>query len=160
MKEGFDNNKYLKLQSEHIKKRISHFDNKLYMEFGGKLLDDMHASRVLPGFHSDSKLQMLLQFADQVEMVMVVSAEDIEHSKIREDLGKIRTMEQANSDAIATLQCESLSHIFAEYVEKGKPCPISVKQAVAAMYEEYTKDARHNHVAKDYLERLMSLPAE
>ncbi|MCF0228181.1 MAG: DUF1846 domain-containing protein [Parasporobacterium sp.] len=87
MKIGFDNNKYLKLQSEHIKERISKFDNKLYMEFGGKLLDDMHASRVLPGFHSDSKLQMLLQFADQVEMVMVVSAEDIEHSKIREDLG-------------------------------------------------------------------------
>lgn len=87
MKIGFDNNKYLKLQSEHIKERISQFDNKLYMEFGGKLLDDMHASRVLPGFHSDSKLQMLLQFADQVEMVMVVSAQDIEHSKIREDLG-------------------------------------------------------------------------
>lgn len=87
MKTGFDNNKYLKLQSEHIKERISHFDNKLYMEFGGKLLDDLHASRVLPGFHSDSKLQMLLQFSDQVEMVMVVSAEDIENSKIREDLG-------------------------------------------------------------------------
>jgi len=87
MKTGFDNDKYLKLQSEHIRERISKFDNKLYMEFGGKLLDDMHASRVLPGFHSDSKLQMLLQFAGQVEMVMVVSAEDIEHSKIREDLG-------------------------------------------------------------------------
>ncbi len=87
MKIGFDNNKYLKIQSEHIKERISQFDNKLYMEFGGKLLDDMHASRVLPGFHSDSKLEMLLQFADQVEMIMVVSAEDIEHSKIREDLG-------------------------------------------------------------------------
>ena len=87
MKIGFDNNKYLKIQSEHIKERISHFDNKLYMEFGGKLLDDMHASRVLPGFHSDSKLEMLLQFSDQVEMIMVVSAEDIEHNKIREDLG-------------------------------------------------------------------------
>ncbi len=87
MKIGFDNNKYLKIQSEHIKERISQFDNKLYMEFGGKLLDDMHASRVLPGFHSDSKLEMLLQFSDQVEMIMVVSAEDIEHSKIREDLG-------------------------------------------------------------------------
>ena len=85
---------------------------------------------------------------------------EVRLEEIREDLGKIRSMEQANSDAIATLQCESLSHIFAEYVEKGKPCPISVKQAVAAMYEEYTKDARHNHVAKDYLERLMSLPAE
>ena len=87
MKTGFDNDKYLKLQSEKIKERISRFDNKLYMEFGGKLFDDLHASRVLPGFHSDSKLQMLLKFADQVEMVMVVSAEDIEHSKIREDLG-------------------------------------------------------------------------
>ena len=87
MKIGFDNNKYLKIQSEHIKERISHFDNKLYMEFGGKLLDDMHASRVLPGFHSDSKLEMLLQFSDQVEMIMVVSAQDIEHNKIREDLG-------------------------------------------------------------------------
>ena len=87
MKIGFDNEKYLKLQSENIKERISQFDNKLYMEFGGKLLDDMHASRVLPGFHSDSKLQMLLQFSDQVEMVMVVNAEDIERSKIREDLG-------------------------------------------------------------------------
>ena len=57
---GFDNEKYLKLQSEHIKERISHFDNKLYLEFGGKLLDDMHASRVLPGFHSDSKFLAVL----------------------------------------------------------------------------------------------------
>ena len=87
MRIGFDNDKYLRLQSENIRERISKFDNKLYMEFGGKLLDDMHASRVLPGFHSDSKLQMLLQFADQAEMIMVVSAEDIEHNKIREDLG-------------------------------------------------------------------------
>ncbi len=79
---------------------------------------------------------------------------------IQQELRKLGEIEQANSDAIATLQCESLSHIFAEYVEKGRPCPISVKQAVAAMYEEYTRDARHNHVAKDYLDRLMALPAE
>lgn len=84
---GFDNNKYLKMQSEHIRERIAQFDNKLYLEFGGKLYDDMHASRVLPGFQQDSKLQMLLTMADQAEMVMVVSAEDIEHNKVREDLG-------------------------------------------------------------------------
>ena len=75
------------MQSEHIRERIAQFDNKLYLEFGGKLYDDMHASRVLPGFQQDSKLQMLLTMADQAEMVMVVSAEDIEHNKVREDLG-------------------------------------------------------------------------
>lgn len=75
------------MQSEHIRERIAQFDNKLYLEFGGKLYDDMHASRVLPGFQQDSKLQMLLTMADQAEMVMVVSAEDIEHNKVREDFG-------------------------------------------------------------------------
>ena len=87
MKIGFDNEKYLALQSEKIADRIKQFGNKLYLEFGGKLFDDMHAARVLPGFHADSKLKMLLQSAEQVEMVMVVSAEDVEHSKVREDLG-------------------------------------------------------------------------
>ncbi|MGN0374016.1 MAG: DUF1846 domain-containing protein [Butyrivibrio sp.] len=87
MKIGFDNEKYLKMQSEHIMERIKKFDNKLYLEFGGKLFDDFHASRVLPGFAADSKLQMLMQLADQAEIVMVVSAEDIEKNKIREDLG-------------------------------------------------------------------------
>lgn len=87
MKTGFDNEKYLKMQSEHIMERIKKFDNKLYLEFGGKLFDDFHASRVLPGFAADSKLQMLMQLADQAEIVMVVSADDIEKNKIREDLG-------------------------------------------------------------------------
>lgn len=87
MKIGFDNNKYLKMQSEHIMERIQQFDNKLYLEFGGKLFDDFHASRVLPGFAADSKLQMLMQLADQAEIVMVVSAEDIAKNKIRADLG-------------------------------------------------------------------------
>ena len=87
MKIGFDNNKYLKMQSEHIRERIKKFDNKLYLEFGGKLFDDFHAARVLPGFAADSKLQMLMQLADQAEIVMVVSADDIEKNKIREDLG-------------------------------------------------------------------------
>ncbi len=87
MQTGFDNEKYLKMQSEHIKERIKKFDNKLYLEFGGKLFDDFHASRVLPGFAADSKLQMLMQLADQAEIVMVVSADDIEKNKIRGDLG-------------------------------------------------------------------------
>lgn len=87
MKKGFDNQKYLTMQSEHIRDRIAKFDNKLYLEFGGKLFDDFHASRVLPGFEPDSKLQMLLQLKDQAEVVIVISAEDIENNKIRGDHG-------------------------------------------------------------------------
>lgn len=87
MKIGFDNEKYLKMQSEHILQRIAKFDNKLYLEFGGKLFDDYHASRVLPGFMPDSKLRMLLELKDQAEIVFVISAEDIESNKIRGDLG-------------------------------------------------------------------------
>ena len=84
---GFDNDKYLKIQSEHIKERIAQFDGKLYMELGGKLFDDHHASRVLPGFKPDSKLRMLAQLRDSIEIVIVVSADDIEKNKIRADLG-------------------------------------------------------------------------
>ena len=87
MKTGFDNDKYLKIQSEQIKKRIAQFGDKLYLEFGGKLFDDNHASRVLPGFQPDSKLQMLLQLKDEAEVVMVISALDIEKNKVRGDLG-------------------------------------------------------------------------
>lgn len=84
---GFDNDQYLQTQSEHIRERISQFDNKLYLEFGGKLFDDYHASRVLPGFQPDSKMRMLMQLSDQAEIVIVISAEDIEKNKIRGDLG-------------------------------------------------------------------------
>lgn len=87
MKTGFDNNKYLAMQSQHIQERIAQFDNKLYLEFGGKLFDDYHASRVLPGFQPDSKLQMLLQLKDQVEIVIAISAEDIVNNKVRGDYG-------------------------------------------------------------------------
>ena len=85
MKIGFDNDKYLKMQSEHIKERISKFGDKLYLEFGGKLFDDYHASRVLPGFEPDSKLKMLMQLSDQAEIVIVISAADIERNKVRAD---------------------------------------------------------------------------
>lgn len=87
MRQGFSNEKYLKMQSEHIMERIGQFDNKLYLEFGGKLFDDFHASRVLPGFEPDSKLKMLLQLKDQAEIVIVISARDIEKNKVRGDLG-------------------------------------------------------------------------
>ena len=87
MKTGFDNQKYLKLQSEKIRERIASFDNKLYLEFGGKLFDDYHASRVLPGFEPSSKLQMLLQLSDQAEVIIVINARDIEKNKVRADLG-------------------------------------------------------------------------
>ena len=87
MKYGFDNEKYLRIQSEHIKERISKFGNKLYLEFGGKLFDDYHASRVLPGFEPDSKLKMLTQLKDDAEIVIVISATDIEKNKKRGDLG-------------------------------------------------------------------------
>ena len=87
MKIGFDNEKYLQMQSSHIRERINQFDNKLYLEFGGKLFDDYHASRVLPGFAPDSKLQMLMQLSDQAEIVVVISAGDIEKNKVRGDLG-------------------------------------------------------------------------
>lgn len=87
MKIGFDNDKYLKIQSEHIKERIGQFGDKLYLEFGGKLFDDYHASRVLPGFKPDSKLQMLMQLSDVAEIVIVISAADIEKNKVRGDLG-------------------------------------------------------------------------
>ena len=84
---GFDNDKYLQMQSAHIKERIAQFGGKLYLEFGGKLYDDNHASRVLPGFQPDSKLRMLLQLKEQVEIVIVINADDIEKNKIRGDLG-------------------------------------------------------------------------
>ncbi len=86
-KTGFDNEKYLQLQSANIRERISQFGGKLYLEFGGKLFDDYHASRVLPGFQPDSKLRMLLQMKDQVEIVMAIGAADIEANKVRGDLG-------------------------------------------------------------------------
>ncbi len=84
---GFDNEKYLALQSKYIRERIAQFGGKLYLEFGGKLFDDFHASRVLPGFRPDSKLQMLLQLKDTAEVVITINASDIEKNKVRGDLG-------------------------------------------------------------------------
>ena len=87
MNVGFDNGKYLAMQSEHIRERIAQFGGKLYLEFGGKLFDDYHAARVLPGLAPDSKVKMLLQLKDQAEIVIVINATDIEKNKVRGDLG-------------------------------------------------------------------------
>ena len=87
MKIGFDNNKYLTLQAQHIRARREQFGDKLYIEFGGKLFDDYHASRVLPGFQPDSKIRMLASIRDEVEIVVAICAGDIEKKKIRGDLG-------------------------------------------------------------------------
>ena len=87
MKTGFDNKKYLSMQSEHIMDRLARFGGKLYLEFGGKLFDDFHASRVLPGFEPDSKVRMLLQLKEQAEIVIAINAADIEKNKVRGDLG-------------------------------------------------------------------------
>lgn len=87
MRVGFDNEKYLQMQSEHIEERINKFGDKLYLEFGGKLFDDFHASRVLPGFEPDSKLRMLMKLSDRAEIVIVINAADIEKNKVRGDLG-------------------------------------------------------------------------
>ena len=84
---GFDNNKYLQMQSEKIRERISQFGGKLYLEFGGKLFDDYHASRVLPGFAPDSKVRMLMEMRDEAEIIIAISADDIERNKRRGDLG-------------------------------------------------------------------------
>jgi len=86
-KQGFDNEKYIAMQSAHIRDRIDQFGGKLYLEFGGKLFDDYHAARVLPGFSPDSKIRMLIQLKDQAEIVIVINANDIEKNKVRGDLG-------------------------------------------------------------------------
>ena len=86
-KSGFDNQKYVETQSARIRERIGQFGGKLYLEFGGKLFDDYHAARVLPGFAPDSKIRMLLELRDSVEVVMAINAADIEQNKVRGDLG-------------------------------------------------------------------------
>ena len=84
---GFDQEKYIRMQSQEIQKRIDSFGGKLYLEFGGKLFDDYHAARVLPGFEPDSKIKMLSKIADRAEVVIVINASDIENNKMRGDIG-------------------------------------------------------------------------
>ena len=104
MKRGFDNSKYIDLQSQKIRDRISKFGDKLYLEFGGKLFDDFHASRVLPGFKPDSKLQMLLKLKDQAEIVIVINADAIEKNKRRGDLGITYDLDTLRNNVAVVLQ--------------------------------------------------------
>lgn len=128
---GFDNEKYVKMQSQHILERINMFDNKLYLEFGGKLFDDFHASRVLPGFLPDAKAKMLIELKDKVEIVIVINAHDIEKNKIRGDLGitydqdvlrlidAFRSIDLfVGSVVIAQYQSQNVVNSFKERLEK------------------------------------------
>ncbi len=105
MKYGFDNDKYIAIQSRHIQERIAQFSGKLYLELGGKLFDDYHASRVLPGFQPDSKFKMLQKLSDSTEIVIVISATDIERNKVRGDLGITYN--------------EDVLRLFAEFQDRG-----------------------------------------
>ena len=150
MKMGFDNQKYLTMQSEHIRNRIGQFGNKLYLEFGGKLFDDYHASRVLPGFQPDSKLKMLLQLADQAEIVIVINAADIEKNKVRHDLGITYDMDvlrliQAYRDQ--GLKAESV--VITRYA--GQPAAVQFKTKLENLgirvYRHYTIDGYPHNIS-------------
>ena len=118
METGFDSDKYLKVQSEKIKERIKMFDNKLYLEFGGKIFDDYHAARVLPGFRADNKIRLLREFKDDMEVIFCINAQDIEKSKIRADYGISYELE------------------LLRLIEKLQGMDISINSVVVTLYHE------------------------
>lgn len=147
---GFDNEKYVQIQSEHIKERIAQFGNKLYLELGGKLFDDHHASRVLPGFKPDSKLTMLSQLKDHAEIVIVISARDIERNKIRTDLGitydmDVLRLRQAFSDRGFLVSSVVVTHY------NGQSSAVAFRERLARMgittYCHYTIEGYPTNVA-------------
>ena len=167
---GFDNQKYLEMQSGRIRERIAEFGGKLYLEFGGKLFDDYHASRVLPGFQPDSKLQMLLQLKDQAEIVIVVSAQDIEKDKVRGDLGitydidTLRLIEAFRSKGLTVS-----SAVLTKYAPSPKLDAFEARLQAAgvAVYHHYLIDGYPASISKivsdagygknDYIETRRSL---
>lgn len=118
MEIGFDSEKYLKVQSEKIAERIKMFDNKLYLEFGGKIFDDLHAARVLPGFRPDNKIKLLQQFKDDLEVIFCINAADIQKSKIRADYGISYELE------------------LLRLIEKLQGLDISINSVVVTLYHE------------------------
>ncbi len=151
IKTGFDNDKYLKMQSEHIRQRISKFGGKLYLEFGGKLYDDFHASRVLPGFKPDSKLRMLLQMKEQVEIVIVINASHIEKNKLRSDL--------SITYDIDTLRLIEIFRGFGLYVGSvvltcyaGQPQALAFKKRLESLgikvYQHYAIEGYPSNISK------------
>ncbi len=170
MKKGFDNDKYLSMQSQHIRERINKFDNKLYLEFGGKLFDDYHASRVLPGFEPDSKLRLLKELSDQAEIVIVISALDIVKNKKRGDLGisydedvlRLRDAFQNNglyvgSVAITQYAGQSSADVFKARLEK-----LGIKVYLMYNIEGYPTNITHivsdaGYGKNDYIETTRPL---
>ena len=152
---GFDNEKYLKLQSQHIRERIDKFGGKLYLEFGGKLFDDYHASRVLPGFEPDSKLKMLLQLKDQAEIVIVISSFDIEKSKVRGDLGITYDVDVLRLiDAFRSVGLFVGSVVLSRY--SAQPAAVSFQQRLESLgikvyrhYEIEGYPANVSHIVSD-----------
>ena len=170
MKKGFDNAKYLQMQSQHIRERIAQFDNKLYLEFGGKLFDDYHASRVLPGFEPDSKLQMLLQLKEQAEIVIVISAQDIISSKVRGDYGITYDLDVLRLiDAFQEMGLYVGSVVLTQF--KGQPAAMAFEQHLASLgvrtYRHYLIDGYPTNLdlivsdeglgKNDYIETTRSL---
>ena len=140
-KVGFDNEKYLKLQSDKILERIEHFGGKLYLEFGGKLFDDYHASRVLPGFQPDSKVKMLLKMKDQAEIVIVISAEDIEKNKVRGDYGITYDLDVLRLiDAFRGIGLYVGSVVITKFNEQPQACKFGerLKTLGVNVYHHYT----------------------
>ncbi|HAY18767.1 MAG TPA: hypothetical protein DCY24_06175, partial [Rikenellaceae bacterium] len=150
MKYGFDNEKYLRIQSEHIKERIAQFGDKLYLELGGKLFDDYHASRVLPGFQPDSKLRMLQQLSDCAEIVIVISANDIEKNKMRADYGitydmdvlRLRTEFQNRGFLVSSVV---ITHFNGQ--SSAKTYKAKLKKMGIKAYYHYTIEGYPNNVA-------------
>lgn len=167
---GFDNQKYLQMQSEHIRERIGKFGDKLYLEFGGKLFDDLHASRVLPGFEPDSKLKMLLQLKEQAEVVIAVSAGAIEANKMRRDIGITYDLEVLRLvDAFRGVGLMVGSVVITQYA--GQPAADNFKKKLEALgircYLHYVIEGYPTNVDKivseegygknDYIETTMPL---
>ena len=145
MRIGFDNEKYIKLQSEHILDRIRKFGGKLYLEFGGKLFDDYHASRVLPGFMPDSKVKMLLQMKDKAEIIIVISADDIEKNKIRGDLGITYDLDALRLiDAFRSIGLYVGSVVISRYAEQ--PAAMTFAKRLDALGIK----VYHHYVIPDY----------
>lgn len=149
MKTPFDNEKYIKMQSEKILERIKKFDNKLYLEFGGKLFDDEHASRVLPGFEPDSKLKMLLKLKEKLEIVIVINALDIENNKMRGDYGIGYDSETLRLiDLFLSLNMEVSSVVINQY--ENKPNVIKFQKYLEDMginvYKSYTIEGYPNNI--------------
>ena len=148
---GFDNEKYLHMQSEHIRERISKFGGKLYLEFGGKLFDDNHASRVLPGFEPDSKLKMLLQLKDRVEIVITINSWDIEKNKQRSDLGITYDL-----DVIRLIDCFRSTGLYVGSVVltrfSGQTAAVAFQKRLESLgvkvYRHYSIDGYPSDIAK------------